>query len=136
MITTLNSRSFLSMESKRLWRYNKQSLVNNWKISSPKLINMNHNNYPSSWESLCQNCWWTKLRMNIQPKNKVGQHAPKILPRSLSLILCGIVWCIWTQGKHTQSTLLVVKASIWGVLGVLEFFVKGEPKWPITSTSR
>jgi len=57
---------------------------------------------------------------------------PKYCPKVCPLSFVGLLLCIRTKGKHTQSTLLVVKASIWGVLDVLEIFVKGQPKWPIT----
>jgi hypothetical protein len=70
--------------------------------------------------------------------NEVGQYGHTIFPNNIIVCLISfakkyeLVWyVVKLKESHFHIIGLVVKASWWGALKILEFFVKGQTNWPI-----
>ncbi len=81
-----------------------------------KLININHNKYPSSCKVLSQNWWWTKLGIEILLKQwheaKFTQECAWEVVISVSLNIC-VINCKWAGQNfgwridHTMEFILI-----------------------------
>jgi hypothetical protein len=112
-----------------------------WVSLGFKLINMNHNRYPSSCKkALTKNAEEQSYEWKLYSSNEVRQHYTRDIFSNITTI-CPIsfnpkVWAyilyiLELKESHFHSIVLVVKTFTWRSLITSKFYVKGQTKWPV-----